>query len=82
LLVVSAGGCAPTYYRVTDPTTGRAYFTTEMQKQKSGSVRLKDAGTGNWVTVQNSEVQKVNKETFETGKVRPAMNEMQPAATP
>ena len=65
-------GCGPTYYRVTDPTTGRAYYPTEMEKQKSGSVRLRDAGTGNMVTLQNSEVQKVNKEAFETGKVRQA----------
>jgi hypothetical protein len=66
-------GCGPTYYRVTDPTTGRAYYTTELEKQKSGSVRIRDAGTGNTVTLQNSEVEKVNKEAFETGKVQASM---------
>jgi hypothetical protein len=76
-------GCGPTYYRVTDPTTGRAYYTTELQKQKSGSVRIRDAGTGNTVTLQNSEIQKVNKEQFETGKVRAtSMPPADPGATP
>ena len=70
---VSAGGCGPTYYRVTDPTTGHAYYTTDLDEQRSGGVRLRDAGTGNTVTLQNSEVEVVNKETFESGKARQAV---------
>ena len=68
-------GCGPTYYRVSDPTTGRAYFTTELTEKGAGSVQLRDAGTGRTVTLQNSEVQKVTQSEFETGKVRAALAE-------
>ena len=38
------------YYKVTDPTTGRVYYTTEMKKKSSGATTFKDARTGNEVT--------------------------------
>ena len=60
-------GCT-SYYKVTDPHTGRTYYTTELKKSGSGSSTLKDARTGNTVTVQNSEVQQIKKEEFEAGK--------------
>ena len=81
LIGALVGGCGPTYYRVTDPTSNRTYYTTELKHQKGGSVRLKDAGTGKTVTLQNSEVTTVKKEEFETGKVRTsAVNADAPAA--
>jgi hypothetical protein len=79
LVGVLVGGCGPTYYRVTDPTTNRNYYTTELKQQKGGGVRLKDAGTGRTVTLQNSEVMTVKKEEFETGKVRTAAENAPPA---
>ena len=66
-LVFCAGGCT-TYYKVTDPTTGRAYYTTELQHKNNGAATLKDARTGNKVNLQNSEVQTISKEQFESGK--------------
>jgi hypothetical protein len=70
--LLGASGCGPTYYKVTDPTSGKIYYTESLEKQKSGGVRLRDAGTGRTVTLQNSEVQTVPKEEFESGKVREA----------
>ena len=70
LLLVSAvaiPGCT-SYYRITDPTTGRNYYTTRLDEQRGGSVQFKDARTGNEVTVQNSEVKKITKEEYESGK--------------
>jgi len=67
LALLCAGGCT-SYYKVTDPTTGRAYYTTELQHKNSGAATLKDARTGNKVNLQNSEVEKVSKEQFESGK--------------
>jgi hypothetical protein len=70
LLLASAlaiTGCT-NYYRVTDPTTGRNYYTTRLEEQRGGSVQLTDARTGNMVTVQNSEVKKITKEEYESGK--------------
>jgi hypothetical protein len=67
LALLCAGGCT-TYYKVTDPTTNRAYYTTELQHKNSGAATLKDARTGNKVNLQNSEVQTISKEEFESGK--------------
>jgi hypothetical protein len=66
--VAALSGCT-NYYRVTDPTTGRVYYTTELQKRGSGAVVIKDAKTGGEVSLQNSEIHKVNKESYESGKV-------------
>ena len=70
LALLCVGGCT-TYYKVTDPTTGRAYYTTELQHKNSGAATLKDARTGNKVNLQNSEVQTISKEEFESGKNTP-----------
>ena len=66
-LALSTAGCT-SYYRVTDPTTGRNYYTTRLDEQRDGSVQFKDARTGNEVTVQNSEVKKITKEEYESGR--------------
>jgi hypothetical protein len=66
--VVGLSGCT-SYYRVTDPSTGRTYYTTSMKKKGDGAVQLRDGRTGQEVTIQNSEVAKVTKEEYETGRV-------------
>lgn len=71
LLLTLAAGCT-TYYKVTDPTTGKVYYSTEVQERNSGATSLKDAKTGEQITVQNSEVIKINKEQFETATHAPA----------
>ena len=78
LVLLCAGGCT-TYYKVTDPTTGRAYYTTELQHKNSGAAALKDARTGNKVNLQNSEVQTISKEEFESGKNTPPSATAAPA---
>jgi len=67
VVMISLAGCT-SYYKVADPTTGRVYYTTELKQRGSGASTLKDARTGDTVTVQNSDVQKINKEEFESGK--------------
>ena len=59
-------GCT-SYYKVTDPSTGRVYYTTEVKKKGSGAATLKDARTGNQISIQNSEVQKIKKEQYNAG---------------
>jgi hypothetical protein len=65
LVFVFLAGCE--YYRVTDPSTGKIYYTKEVKKRGSGAVELKDEKTGNEVTLQNSEIQKIEKEAFNQG---------------
>jgi hypothetical protein len=68
-ILLGVVGCT-SYYRVTDPSTNKVYYTTEL-KQEGGSTTFKDAKTGDSVTVQNVEVRKVSKEDFEAGKSAP-----------
>lgn len=66
-LLVWAAGCE-NYYKVTDPTTGKTYYTKNLDQQRSGSASLTDARTGNRVSIQNSEVAKVTKQEFDVGR--------------
>ena len=65
LAVIFLAGC--NYYRVTDPATSRVYYTRDVQKLSGGAIRIKDEKSGNEVTLQNSEVQKIEKEEFNQG---------------
>ncbi len=82
VLALCASGCT-TYYKVHDPTTNKDYYTTELRKQSGGAVTLKDARTGNEVSVQNSEVKSITKEEWESGKnTAPAPMPAKEPATP
>ena len=68
VIAVSLAGCGGTYYKVTDPATGNEYYTEKVDERGSGAVSLKDAATGDNVTLQNSHVTEVSKEEFETNR--------------
>lgn len=55
-------GCTK-YYQVTDPTTGRQYYTTEI-KTRDGATVLVDKKTGKKVTIQNSEVMDITQSQY------------------
>jgi hypothetical protein len=67
LALLLGGGCS-SYYKVTDPTTGRVYYTEELQRKNSGAATLRDARTGSTVNLQNSEIEPITKEQYETGR--------------
>jgi hypothetical protein len=67
-LLGGVGGCT-NYYKVTDPSTRKDYYTTEV-RQDHGATKLRDGRTGSQVTIQNSEVKSITKEEYETGRVR------------
>lgn len=58
--------CSSTkYYEITDPTTGKVYYTTEYdQGSTSGTISLTDAGTGAEVTIQTSEIKEISEPEF------------------
>lgn len=62
LLLLTA--CGGGYYKVTDPSTDKVYYTKEVKEEKGGAVKLIDANTGSSVTLQNSEVMEINKEEY------------------
>jgi hypothetical protein len=59
-------GCA-SYYRVSDPGSGRQYYTTKIEKSRDGNVSFKDAKSGSEVTLQSSEVKEISKSDYDAG---------------
>ena len=64
--LVLLAGCA-SYYRVTDPTSGREYYTHDFERSRDGSLKFKDGKTKSEVTLQNSEVSEIKKADYEKG---------------
>lgn len=67
-LTMLVAGCT-NYYRVTDPTTGKAYYTKKVDAGKGGAVKIKDEKTGSMVTLQSSEVKEISKGEYKAGMV-------------
>jgi hypothetical protein len=68
-------GCT-SYYKVSDPGTGRAYYTTNVKSERGGAVKFTDMHGAGTVTMQNSVVLKVT----EAEAMNPPANA--PAASP
>jgi hypothetical protein len=62
-----AVGCA-SYYQITDPTTGKVYYSDGLDQSSSGATVFTDAKTGAKITLQNSEVSKISEAQFNNGK--------------
>ena len=61
-LILTVAGCS-SYYKVTDPGSGKIYYTNEIEKD-DGAIEFEDANSGSTVTIQNSEVTEISKEEF------------------
>lgn len=71
--VIALAMCAcstPAYYKVSDPVTGKVYYTEDMY-QEHGATHLKDGKTGDAITLQNSEIRRITREEFETSRLQP-----------
>ena len=65
-LAVMLGGCA-SYYQVSDVATGKVYYTKDLHQKKGGAIGFGDAKTKSEITLQSTEVKKINKEQFNVG---------------
>ena len=65
LLTLSLTACAH-YFKVTDPATGKVFYTEDIDR-KGSAVEFKDAQTGSSVTLQNSQILQIDKQAYETG---------------
>ena len=57
-------GCSH-YYRVTDPGSGKSYYTQDIHEGRGGAVKIKDDRTRSTVTLQSSEVREISAEEYE-----------------
>lgn len=66
--LLGLAACGPRYYRVTDPNSGKIYYTRDVDtKRRTGAVQFKDAQTGAKVTLQSSQVQKITEADYTQG---------------
>lgn len=68
-LAVALGGCA-SYYKVTDPTSGRVFYTEGVERKGGTTIMFKDAKTGAEVTLPASEVLEVSSDEFRKGTAK------------
>ncbi len=62
-IALATAGCT-TYYRVTDPASGRMYYTDEI-KRSGSAVMFKDSKSGSEVTLQASEIKEITSEDYQ-----------------
>ncbi len=60
-LLASCGGG---YYRVNDPAGDRQYYTSDIDKTKTGAITFKDERGGSVVTLESSEVEEISEDEF------------------
>lgn len=63
-LILGVAGCSH-YYRVTDPGSGKTYYTTDIHEDRGGAVKIKDSRTMSTVTLQSSEVREISEDEYE-----------------
>jgi len=68
VLFAVTAGCT-TYYKVTDPSSGKDYYTTSY-KTKSGALVFEDDATRSKVNIQNAEIREISKDRYNEA-VRP-----------
>ena len=78
---LSVTGCA-SYYRVTQPGSEHVYYTDKVDRKDSGVVVFKDAATQMEITLPASQIEKITKEQFDTGKSQRVEPGMQPMVSP
>ena len=81
VVLIVGGGCT-SYYRVTDPTTSKVYYTTKIDRKGSGAATIKDGRTGNTVNLQNSEVEQISKEEYDAGRFTKTEEAEKPSPNP
>ena len=53
------------YYRVTDPVSGRDYYTDNIKRyDQSGAISFKDKRTGQHVTLSSSEYEQISSDEY------------------
>ena len=78
-LMIAMAGCT-TYYRVSDPASGKTYYTTKVKDAGgTGAVKFEDEKSGGTITLQSSEVKEISHDEFQAGLTTKASPESQPS---
>ena len=63
-LLVLCVGCGRRY-RVSDPRSGRVYYTRDVDRRDSGAVEFTDAQSNAKITLESSVVERIPKDEYE-----------------
>ena len=69
-MLFMTAGCTH-YYKVSDPAGNKEYYTTEIDRSRSGAIKIKDEKSGSIVTLQSSEVKEISEKEFEKAVKEP-----------
>jgi uncharacterized protein YceK len=64
MIMVLLSGCT-TYYKISDPNSDKVFYTTNIDKMRSGTITFKDAKTKSEVTLPSSEVQEISSDEYD-----------------
>jgi len=74
-VVMLCTSCAAnTYFQVTDPGSGKVFYTQEI-KRNGSAVEFRDAKTAGVVTLQNSEIVQITQQAYNQAVPPPQKNE-------
>ena len=62
VLSLMVAGCSH-YYRVTEPASGKTYYTTHID-ERSGAAKFKDDRTGSYVILHSAEVSELSQDEY------------------
>ena len=82
VLSLVVAGCS-NYYRVTDPGSGKTYYTTSID-ERGGRLKFKDGRSGSTVTLNSAEVSEISEADYgaEVSGAGPVVIPPPVAATP
>ena len=82
VLSLMVGGCSH-YYRVTEPASGKTYYTTHID-ERSGAAKFKDDRTGSYVILHSAEVSELSEDEYgaQLKETRPTVMSPPVAARP
>lgn len=67
IMSLSIPGCAGNYYRISDPATGKVYYSQDIKRKNSGAIQFKDDISKTQVTLQQSEIMEITEDQYEAG---------------
>ena len=67
MMSLALGAVLGCHYKVTDPTTGKVYYTKDIDRKSGGAVQFEDEETDTKINLQNSEVARISKHEYKRG---------------
>jgi len=64
LVLALLSGCT-TYYKITDPASNKVFYTTDIDKERSGAITFTDQKSKQKVTLQSSGISEISSDEYD-----------------